>query len=258
MAADFHSNPLEGAGAHQVADPGASQIVEDQATVLRLVSCDFLATPRTGSLEFRRPASESSAPQVGHVKNPRPVAMHALVQAFRKLTGRSSRVKTNSEFEDRCWRILNISGSSLINGIRRCCPLRCDDFAPSRCGANQARAHLRSSPARILVVPVSGRAQVGNTAYKSLAECPALTLRCRQISGISTTTSSPSPVSRQCLRYAAHCFSSMRALSLEAILTRLSARIKAHGYMGVTTGAVIPHLRHVIIGVRMFRLARMR
>ena len=94
--------------------------------------------------------------------------------------------------------------------------------------------------------------------------CPAQQLRdsssefqCRQISGISATTF-PSGVSRRFFRYVAHSFSSTRVLSLEAISNRLNAKIKARTLTwGGAAGPVIPHLRQVIIGVRMFRAARM-
>ena len=86
---------------------------------------------------------------------------------------------------------------------------------------------------------------------------PSSEFQCRQISGISAATF-PSAVSRPFFRYVAHSFSSTRVLSFEAISNRLNAKIKARTLTwGGAAGPVIPHLRQVIIGVLMFRPARM-
>jgi hypothetical protein len=86
---------------------------------------------------------------------------------------------------------------------------------------------------------------------------PSSEFQCRQISGISAATF-PSAVSRPFFRYVAHSFSSTRVLSLDAISNRLNAKIKARTLTwGGAAGQVIPHLRQVIIGVLMFRPARM-
>jgi hypothetical protein len=62
----------------------------------------------------------------------------------------------------------------------------------------------------------------------------------RQISGISTATF-PSPVRRRSLQSAARSLSGTRALSLEAMSNRPSARIKAHSL--TWGGAAVPHCR---------------
>jgi len=83
-------------------------------------------------------------------------------------------------------------------------------------------------------------------------------LQCGQPSGTSAETF-PSTLSRCCLRYAAHAFSTARASSFGAISNRASARIKARTLTwGSAPGPLMPHLRQVIIGVRIFRLPRIR